>query len=516
MINAPLCVAIRADASATSGLGHIKRCLALGRVLMQLGSRVTVVSRASDVDVHSVVQGAGLEHLLLARDEGPSVASSFEAAASESAQESDANETAGALIERRPSWVVVDHYALGRPWHAAMRSALGSSIAVIDDLADRPLQADWVLNHNLSADPTSYERLTDRGAHILCGPRYALLDAEYAQAPRCEIRGLVHSIGIFMGGTDRANLSSRALEGCREVAGFRGPIEVASTAANPHLEGLRESCRRWPETSLLLDAPNLAGFFARHGLQIGAGGGATWERCRIGAPALLLLAAQNQRAVIQTLAARGVVACLEPFEATDPVTIGRAVRALVQDPARRRQMSEDGRRLVDGLGAQRAALSLAATALTVRRALLDDGAVMHAWRNAKETRAVSFEARDIPLEQHMRWLADALADPRRLLLVGQVGPRRVGVIRFDSQTDNWSEVSLYLDPELHGLGLGQAMLAAGEKHAAAAGIAAAGFVARIVDGNARSAGMFAAAGYVRSESAWTKRRGVAETGVKAQ
>jgi RimJ/RimL family protein N-acetyltransferase len=169
-------------------------------------------------------------------------------------------------------------------------------------------------------------------------------------------------------------------------------------------------------------------------------------------------------------------------------------------------MSEAGRQLVDGLGAHRAALSLATRTLTVRRATGDDGLLMHAWRNAPITREASFEMAEITLDEHTRWLARALEARQRLLLIGQIGPNAVGVIRFDEQADGSAEVSLYLDPALHGLGLGAAILAAGEEFAEAAGAARAGFTARVRDDNARSAEMFAASGYRPEDGLWRKDR----------
>jgi RimJ/RimL family protein N-acetyltransferase len=46
--------------------------------------------------------------------------------------------------------------------------------------------------------------------------------------------------------------------------------------------------------------------------------------------------------------------------------------------------------------------------------------------------------------------------------MGEIGSRPVGVVRFDKLSRIAVEVSIYLDPELHGLGLGHALLAAGE------------------------------------------------------
>ena len=51
----------------------------------------------------------------------------------------------------------------------------------------------------------------------------------------------------------------------------------------------------------------MAAFFARHDLQVGAGGGATWERCCIGSPMVALVLAANQSMVVSALDCLGAL-----------------------------------------------------------------------------------------------------------------------------------------------------------------------------------------------------------------
>ena len=87
---------------------------------------------------------------------------------------------------------------------------------------------------------------------------------------------------------------------------------------------------------------------------------------------------------------------------------------------------------------------------------------------------------------HDAWFARTLADPARTLLVGKVGEVPVGIIRFDRTGEREAEVSLYLDPVLHGLGLGAHLLAAGER----AGARRLDILAEVLEGNAGSARLF--------------------------
>jgi UDP-2,4-diacetamido-2,4,6-trideoxy-beta-L-altropyranose hydrolase len=314
----------------------------------------------------------------------------------------------------------------------------------------------------------------------------------------------VAGIGIFMGGTDAADLSSLALRACREQAEFRGLVEIVTTRSYQHMEALKALAATWPETKLLCDLPDLAEFFARHDLQIGAGGGATWERCCVGAPAVVLIAAANQRAVQPALAVFGADTVLEQSAACDQRAVGLAVKALLDNPQRRRELSHRSQTLVDGWGSKRVALWLAASTLAVRPATLGDSEMMYCWRNHPLTRQVSRDSSEIRRADHEHWLRRTLADAQRVLYVGHVGDADVGVIRFDIGEDGQSEVSLYLDPKLHGLGLGRALLRVGEAQLLLHDPRVVGFTATVLDGNQGSMRLFESGGYRLQKGIWQK------------
>ncbi len=506
-------IAFRTDASLLIGTGHLMRCLALGQALRTLGADITFVMRDLGLDCATQLRAAGFAARQLPQPDAADTASVTEAGADAPAHAvwlgvqatRDAAEVIAALRDHsRWDWVIVDHYALDAHWHRPVAAALGARIAVIDDLADRELAADLLIDHNL-AEPNHHQKYAGRltaATALLGGPRFALLNSTYATAPRCKPSAAVRSIGIFLGGTDPAGLSATALRACREVACFHGPVELVTTRANPRHTELHALVQQWPDTRLTLDLPDLAAFFARHDLQVGAGGGANWERCCIGVPTLALIGAPNQLAVVPQLERLRAVAAVLSGAVPTAEAIGTALRALIDDAPRRTELAERSRALVDGRGSMRVAMRLAADQLCVRPATAGDSEFMHRWRNHPATRAVSRSTQDIAVGDHQRWLARTLADTQRLLLIGEVGGRPVGVIRFDRRGDHEAEVSLYLDPDLHGLGLGTALLREGE-HAAAAWAArgSAGplaFTATVLDDNMGSRRLFEAGGYLFS------------------
>lgn len=476
---------MRPDGGVRIGLGHIRRSHSLAEAFADLGAEVRMLIDDRVPDTALPASSAAVSWHRLDPCTHPTAWAVH-----------DAESALQAVEAWHPTHVVVDHYSLPAQWYEQVRARTGAKVAAVDDLGDRSLPVDWLIDHNPCADPRAkYRDRVPSTAVLLCGPRFALVGARYARAHRREHSNTVHSIGISLGGVDASGLSEVVVDACREVARFAGLIEIVTSSANPHLERLVRLTQGRRGVSLTIDAPDLVDFLSRHELFVGAGGGSAWERCCMGAPAVVLAVADNQRAVVADLERLGVASGPNPANALDPQAIGRAVATLVGDPDRRRRFSERGRALVDGLGAVRVAVALAADHLQVRPATIADAALLHAWRNAPDTRSVSGDGREIPFAEHRAWMSAVLADEDRMLLVGQVGTRPVGSVRFDRDQTGEATVSIYLAPDLHGLGLAGRLLRAGERAATKAGLAVRGFCANVLPSNRASRRLFEAAGY---------------------
>jgi RimJ/RimL family protein N-acetyltransferase len=100
------------------------------------------------------------------------------------------------------------------------------------------------------------------------------------------------------------------------------------------------------------------------------------------------------------------------------------------------------------------------SAMILRRARSADAHMAWEWRNAESTRRHSFDSAPIPLDGHLSWWQAALDSHQRILLIGEVAGLPVGVLRFDLD-GVVGTVSIYLDPQLTGQGLGPVLLRAG-------------------------------------------------------
>ncbi|MBK6850099.1 MAG: UDP-2,4-diacetamido-2,4,6-trideoxy-beta-L-altropyranose hydrolase [Burkholderiales bacterium] len=341
-------VVIRADASRTMGIGHIKRCLSVAAALQQAGAVAVLAWRHVDVDCRPVIELAGCTSICIA-----------DTALGD--QYVDAQAFVAAAQPHRPDFVLVDHYGLDAVWHRTVRALLPAKrLGAIDDLGDRPLDVDLLVDHNHSADhQLKYSDRLQRPARLLGGAAYAMLAPSFAHAPRRSVSDIVTSIGIFMGGTDDGGYSAMVHATLRRHLAFAGPIEIATTSGNRHLQALRAVCQQDQELTLTVDQQDLAQFFARHDLHIGAGGGATWERCCTGAPSVAVIVADNQRSVILPIAGLGVLSVVDIVPPT-PEVLAPAIASLMRDAQARRAMARAAQALVDGRGCQRIAREILA------------------------------------------------------------------------------------------------------------------------------------------------------------
>jgi UDP-2,4-diacetamido-2,4,6-trideoxy-beta-L-altropyranose hydrolase len=270
----------------------------------------------------------------------------------------------GAGIGGEAALVVGDHYDLGADWFAATRRRVpGAALMAIDDLADRRLPVDLVLNQNLGASPESYATLVPGDARILAGPANALLRPEFA-ALRARGRtrdGTVERILVFISGADAPDVTSRAVVGLENIG---RPVDVVVGAAYPHMAGLQEIVAGQPGTRLHVNTAAMAELMDEADLAIGAASSASWERCALGLPTLLVTLADNQVVAERHLVEAGAAESIGRHDDVTAADIERAVRALRADPGRVAAMSAAAANVTDGRGTERVVTAIEAVIAT--------------------------------------------------------------------------------------------------------------------------------------------------------
>lgn len=481
-------VLIRTDASAAIGTGHAMRCLALAGRLAGLGETPVFAARAMFPNLAARIAGAGYALEMLPREAGRNDRRMPHAQWLTAPWRADAEATL-ALAERLDArWIVLDHYGIDAPWQTSLRAA-GRRVAVLDDLADRPHDADLLADPSLSAEPYArYRDLLPPYCQRLLGPRYAILRPEFAAPPERRLIDAIPRWLVAFGGVDAAGMTQMALDALHDQA----TVEVVVGGQNAALPAIRSTAeaRGW---TVHVDTDAMGAAMARADLAIGAGGLMLWERAAMALPSVAVVVADNQRDQVRQAARLGLVTGLDAAGLTADA-LRDAALTLARDRLARAAMAAACRDAVDGGGADRIARRIAAPPISIRRASDADCAPMLAWRNHPRIRATARDDREIAPAAHARWFAEVSEDPDRTLLIGEDAAGPVGVVRFDRTADD-IEVSIYLTPERLGGGAGAALLLAAEACIATDDAPPKRVVAEVIPGNAPSAALFRAAGY---------------------
>ncbi|OPX34360.1 MAG: UDP-2,4-diacetamido-2,4,6-trideoxy-beta-L-altropyranose hydrolase [Desulfobacteraceae bacterium 4484_190.2] len=448
-------VVIRVDASVEIGTGHMCRCLALASALADMGASVHFICRV----------GGKNSKVFLSERKFPV---SWIQARRPIDQKIDAYSTSDIIKELgiRPDWLIVDHYDLDVTWESILRPAV-RKIMVIDDLADRRHDCDFLLDQNYHGcrAQSRYHNLVPDHTIFMLGPRYALLDATFRRLRLdLESRPKESAVGnfqvlLFFGGTDPVNETSRVLKSLDPLAD-KLLINVVTGKGNPKRKEVAQLCKNRPWCRYFCQISDMASMIAASNLMVGAGGSTTWERFCLKTPGIVVSIADNQVSLAEPLARDGYILYLGRASEISSDDYLHAVALMLRSEWLRRYQAQKAARLVDGLGAIRVARMLTDGEISLRQAVESDSSKILEWRNALENRKFSFSNTAIPAHEHERWFKKCIADDDRILLVAEKGRYAIGVLRFDINGDE-AVISVYMVPGFHGQGLGVSIIKAG-------------------------------------------------------
>lgn len=270
------------------------------------------------------------------------------------AQEQDAAATLAAL-GTPADWMVVDHYLFDERWHSAARRGAGR-ILVIDDLANRRLDCDLLLDQTLGRSAADYRELVPAHAEVLAGAAYALLRPEFARERPAALErrkkgGPVNRILVSLGTTDIGGVTARMLDSVLEAApGCAIDVVLGERALS--FERVRAVAAADPRVTRHIETAAMAQLMRDADLAIGAAGTTSWERCCLGLPTLALVLAENQRLISEQLARAGAHWTVEIAERNRLIT---SLRRLIEDSAARQDMARKAAEVTDGRGTSQVA-----------------------------------------------------------------------------------------------------------------------------------------------------------------
>lgn len=475
---------LRFDAGPQIGGGHAVRCLALADDLARAGWRCTL---AIDPETRDAVPDIGRSpHARIAAD----MSSSW--------------------LDRRfsdtpPDLIVVDHYGI----NADEETAYGaySRVAVFDDLANRPHNADILLDPTPGRTDAAYSGLTPAHTVLCVGPSFAILRRQFrAQRPAALDRDTpptAERILIAAGATDAGNVTASALTATAKALPA-AEIDVVLGALAPTRQEIETIAGEiGSRVHVHIDVSDMAGLMGKADFVIGAAGSSAFERCALGRPTIMIQTADNQKFIASALARAGAAHIVDLTDARKLDGFAETIRQFGQDQPRRHRMAHAAAMLCDGAGTVRFRLTLlpdisGRNGATIRLRLAEAGDCdrLLAWQRDPQTRRFARNPAPPKAQEHAAWFAAKRNDPDSILAIVTEDGSAAGMLRVDPVPDDGLartfEVSILTAPTHKRRGIAAAALAHARKLVPGALLRA-----EVLADNAASHALFQAAGYER-------------------
>jgi UDP-2,4-diacetamido-2,4,6-trideoxy-beta-L-altropyranose hydrolase len=336
----------RVDSSSLIGSGHLMRCLTLAQALRDSAVDCQFICRPHDRHSAALVQQQGFALILLPaitkQSSLPTEVTGYQSWLGCTEQQDAAD--CIAEFDEVVDWLIVDHYALGAEFCTALRAHC-QQILVIDDLANRLHDCDWLLDQNLLPDQHSrYQQLVPATCKLLLGPQFALLRDEFYQTPN--VARQAGRVLVFFGGNDPFQLTIKSAMAITHLSDVILHADIVISAQHPDRAQLEALCQSHPNIQLHVQCNHMASLMHQAQLMLGAGGSTHWERCICALPALVVTVAENQLPTTRHLHQLGACHWLGHADSITQSGLQQTLRDWLAHPDRLHDMAQRAKNLM--------------------------------------------------------------------------------------------------------------------------------------------------------------------------
>jgi len=346
-------IAFRADSSYQIGIGHIMRCLTLALVIKkQHQVTISFFCRKTEGNINNLILAHGFKVMQMQAPKQSIHETLTHSSWLGATQQQDVCEFIKLSNKEYFDLIITDHYAIDQIWHKQIATQT-KKIMVIDDLADRIHQCDYLLDQTFNCSPAKYNKLVPTNCIQMLGTKYALLRDEFQQQKKKQKTNNRANLLVMFGGSDPDNLTLQALNQLVKRSDIdKITIILANSAL--HIDSVSQFLDKQKNTlnlDLKINPTNIAALMSQADLAIGAAGTTSWERCTIGLPAVVIIQAENQREIANELSNKQVISYIESFEIE--TLLNKQIDQWLNNPSRLKVSIVNGQEICDGYGAYR-------------------------------------------------------------------------------------------------------------------------------------------------------------------
>ena len=460
----------RVDASNVIGIGHVMRCLTLADQLRLANVNIHFICKKHHGNLHDKIQKRGYKCTLLdLKSEDDLIENNDSSHASwlGSSWEYDAQQTISVINKDEIDLLIVDHYEIDYRWHKKLRCK-SKKIMVIDDLANRKYDCDYLLDQTYGRVEEGYNLLINDDCELLIGSSYALVSPEFERLRLKAIekrkRGIsIERILISMGGSDLNNIAAQLIAAIAIIEWKKKPIiDVVVGVNSPHTNNIVDLVNSLSlQVNVIQNTNNMAELMVNADLAFGAGGATAWERCVLGLPTIVVCLAKNQADIISNLEKKGVHIILNCINKnTNIKTISEDIKKILCQQEKIESMSVNSFHICDGLGVRKVGSRLLRSDsekdLILVDAKINDIDVIYDWQCHPNTRKYANNQKIPTREEHFKWMQDKLNCCESFFWIIHYKKVASGVIRLEPMEEVGREgylISIYISPDKYRLGI---------------------------------------------------------------
>jgi len=422
---------IRTDGNHLIGLGHLVRCMALANMLK---NNFSITFYFKDIPKAIFTELEYLGYICFRIDKEKE------------------------FIERLNinTIAVLDGYQFDSTYQKQIK-ATSAELVCIDDLHDKEFYADLIINHAPGIKPEDY--MAHPYTQYALGPDYSLLRPAFLEQTKKKRKiEKIETVLICFGGSDYRNLTESTLQVILSNVNFKKIIVVTGSAhfCSDVLNLLINNDSRIVHYNSV-DEKQMLSIMLESDLAIVPASGILLEVIAAGCIAISGMYAENQKFVYSNYKKTGYfIDAIDFNEVNLRVAINKSFKINV-----------DAQKIIDGSSGKRLLkyflhLELKGK-MKLRKADKTDEKITYHWAANPLVRVHSFNKHIITEEEHFCWFQNKLSDIQCVFLIAEKDNLPIGSIRFDLK-ENQAIISYLIDPERHGNGLGQILLANGIKY----------------------------------------------------
>ena len=342
-------LAIRADANARIGLGHIMRCLALAQGLAKRNVKPIFITREDDFKIIKLIKRYGFDVATIPGDCNWA---------------EDLRLTLN-IADRHGAKIIVSDIAhAGTLTHqgeygAYLRGIKDKSkfLVTIDDLNEMSFPSDIVINPNCGAEKRNYD--SGGGARFLLGPAYLIFRPEFIAAAgvKREIKQKATNVLVSMSGSDPLDLTGKvasSLANSGKTRNLNLRLVLGMDYTGHRKQNLIKTLKNYTGNyELVQGSDKMADLMLWSDLVITGAGLTKYEAAVTGTPGIIIPQYDYLVELAEEFAGKGVALNLGLGDKLEDEAIAGAVARLLGDATLRAEMSRKGRELVDGRGIER-------------------------------------------------------------------------------------------------------------------------------------------------------------------